>query len=121
MGSRPVLVIPNISLASFGYAPSVAVAMRFPSLRRDRVPVTGAAHLRVLLPQALGVEPRAVGIDSPGAQRRMAREAVVFHVTRSEERRVGKVCSSTTSTDIMRLQDAYANFHTHQERDYFRP
>src|SRR5690348_18469300 len=81
MGSRPVLVIPNISLASFGYAPSVAVAMRFPSLRRDRVPVTGAAHLRVLLPQALGVEPRAVGIDAPGAQRRMAREAVVFHVT----------------------------------------
>src|SRR2546422_11694475 len=27
--------------------------------------------------------------------------------------------TSNTSIDIIRLQDAYANLHTHQERDYF--
>jgi len=51
------------------------------SPRRDRRSVTGRAHLRVLLFQAVGVEVRTMRVDAPSAERRMARQAVLFDVT----------------------------------------
>jgi len=42
--------------------------------------VAGGAHLRVLLLHPVGVEVGAVRVDAPTAQRRMTRQAVLFHV-----------------------------------------
>src|SRR6266487_1209207 len=50
------------------------------SARRDRCPVAGRAHLRVLLLQAVGVESGAVGVHAATAERRMTGQAVLFHV-----------------------------------------
>src|SRR6266487_1180677 len=50
------------------------------SARRDRCPVAGRAHLRVLLLQAVGVESGAVGVYAATAERRMTGHAVLFHV-----------------------------------------
>lgn len=41
------------------------------------------AHLRVLLPKALRVEPRPVGVEAPAGNRRVAQQAIVFRVTRN--------------------------------------
>lgn len=55
--------------------------MTKPSLRRNGRPVTGSAHLRVLLDLPSRIETWPVRIDVPAAQCRMAGEAVLLDVT----------------------------------------
>src|SRR5699024_11493153 len=66
---------------------------------------------------AAGSIPMIISRFFLSSRRRHTRSVTEFLLNRSSDLR--QMTTSTTSTDIMGLQAAYANLHTDQERDYF--